>query len=55
MLTRIERKEKIISFKAYNIGVNLTLLKLLVFQKHWQVNNCQVSIVAQYISCYSER
>ena len=24
-------------------------LKLLVFQKHWQVNNRQVSIVAQYM------
>ena len=24
-------------------------LKLLVFQKHWQVNNRQVSIAAQYI------
>ena len=29
--------------------MNLGFLKLLVFQKHWQINNRPVSIIAQYI------
>ena len=49
IFTRNKRKEWFISFKAQNIGVNFIFLKLLVLQKHWQVNKGQVSIVAQYI------
>ena len=45
----MEKKIFFSSFKAQNICVNLKFLKLLVFQKHREVNNCQVSIVAQYI------
>ena len=42
------------SIKYWNIGMTPMFLKFLVFQKHWQVNNRQVPIVAQYISCIEE-